>query len=809
MDTHFSTTAFAIQGNRPVSRRIPSVLLAWLSVVILLLFSRAISAQIQIGTIRIVVTDPAGAVIPGALLELTNRLNGYRRSAVSDQEGGAVFNNVPFDEYRLVLEVRGFERAARSVTVRSNLPIELSVRLAIRGATETVEVQAEAGLLRENSSSTELNLDGTSIVRAPGTLRTLQEVVASLPGWASENDGLLHVRGVDDGILFVIDGVPLSDRLDRTVTSGFDTEMINSIHVITGNLPAEFGGKSGAVVAIQPRSGIGQPLVGRLDLAAGSFNARDLSAGVGAGGRKYGFYAEGAASRSDRFLDPVDMRNFHNHGGVARINGRLDWHPSNIDILAFNIGLNGSDFDVTNTLDQETASQHQRQELRDNVESLSWQRSWSAHTVSDLAVFHAFRRAALIGSAFDTPLFASQARHYDRLGLVASVTRDEHGHTLKGGIELARVTPNESFTFAVTNPDAAEEAGISDAALQFDLSSPFIFHDRKTRGQVSCYIQDQFSPIRHLTVSAGLRYDHSWLLADDQQFSPRIGAVYFIQPSRTAIRGSFNRLYMPPQIENLLLSDSEQARSLSPFVSETGGGARVLLEKTSAYEVGFAQDVRGWLKLDAAYWWRNFRNFDDPNVLFSTTVVFPNSVDKGFARGVDLRLDVPERKGWSGYLSYTNQRVLQTGPINGGLFLTDEVIEIGPGTRFIPDHDERNIVAFGVMYRHPNSGLWSAFSGRHESGVPLNAEGEAIEKLKLRSGADLVDFNRLRVKPWTVLNLSLGADLFRRERLQLGLQFDIQNLADRGFAYNFGNPFSGTHFGHPIQFSGRLRLSFR
>ena len=266
---------------------------------------------------------------------------------------------------------------------------------------------------------------------------------------------------------------------------------------------------------------------------------------------------------------------------------------------------------------------------------------------------------------------------------------------------------------------------------------------------------------------------------------------------------------MPPQIENLLLSNSEQARELSPFVTETGGGKVVLPEQTSAYEAGFAQDVRGWFKLDAVYWYRTFRNFDDPNVFFSTTIVFPNSVDSGFARGVDVRLDVPERKGWSAYLSYTNQRVLQTGPINGGLFLTDEAIEIGPGTKFIPDHDVRNVAATGLMYRHRPTGLWAAFSGRHESGVPLELDDDAIEDLMSAPGADLVDFDRQRVKPWTVFGISAGADLFQRERLKLGLQFDIQNLANRRFAYNFGNPFSGTHFGYPRSYGGRLSLSFR
>src|SRR5260370_40198366 len=126
---------------------------------------------------------------------------------------------------------------------------------------------------------------------------------------------------------------------------------------------------------------------------------------------------------------------------------------------------------------------------------------------------------------------------------------------------------------------------------------------------------------------------------------------------------------MPPQIENLLLSSSEQARSLSPFASAAGGGGKIVLpERVSAYEIGFAQDVLGLFRLDGAYWYRSFRNYDDPNVFFNTTIIFPNSVARGFARGVDVRLDVPDRRGWSGYVMYGNSRIVQTGPINRGRF---------------------------------------------------------------------------------------------------------------------------------------------
>jgi hypothetical protein len=229
----------------------------------------------------------------------------------------------------------------------------------------------------------------------------------------------------------------------------------------------------------------------------------------------------------------------------------------------------------------------------------------------------------------------------------------------------------------------------------------------------------------------------------------------------------------------------------------------------SAYEVGFAQNVFGLFKFDAAYWHRSFRNYDDPNVFFNTTIIFPNSVAEGFARGVDVRVDVPERKGWSGYGSYGNARILQTGPINGGLFLADEFIEIGPGTRFIPDQDERNAASFAVTYNLRSKGLWASFLGRYESGMPLEVEDESLDELRSRPGADLVNFERGRVKPWTLFDVSAGWDLLSEERVTVQTQFSVENIANRRFVYNFGNPFSGTHFGYPRRWNAQIKFVFR
>ena len=84
-----------------------------------------------------------------------------------------------------------------------------------------------------------------------------------------------------------------------------------------------------------------------------------------------------------------------------------------------------------------------------------------------------------------------------------------------------------------------------------------------------------------------------------------------------------------------------------------------------------------------------------------------------------------------------------------------------------------------------------------------------FEELMKLPGANLVNFNTGRVKPSFVFGWSGGMDLIQQEHFTLAGQLDIQNVANRDFAYNWGNPFSGTHFGYPRLISGSLKITFK
>jgi outer membrane receptor protein involved in Fe transport len=762
-------------------------------------------AQLQLTRVQGVLLDGQGQPIVAAVIDLTDPLGGTLDSQTSDGSGRFVFPGVAPGRYALRARVTGPDPLIYPLAIDAALPLDVTLRLPPR---ITGLVVVEAPLSRDSVTS-RVSVAGSSLDLVPVRIgaRGIQDVIATLPGWATEDNGLLHIRGIDDGFLYVLDGVPVYERLDQLSGLGPDVSSLDSVSVVTGYIPAEFGYKAGGVIDVRSKS-THEASAGSVEVAQAV--SEGTSGGASGGGRlgsRTTIRMGAVAQTSDRFLDPVHPDNLHNHGTSVGTDGQLTWGAAGRDRVNAGWGAAGATYDVPNTEPQESAAQDQRQRTRQRYVNASWQRTWSPVTVSQLSGYARRAEARLDGSPRDTPLFANAKRSLVRTGAIAALTHQRGRHLVKTGVEIQRLVLDETFSFAVTDEDAAEEAGFSDAALEFDDDAPFVFSGRASPTLWSVFLQDEWHPASALTVSAGVRLDASRLLLDRHQWSPRLGIAYRAAGS-TVVRGSVSRFFQPPQPENLLLSSSEQARALSPFAhDDLGGGAELEPERQWAFEAGVEHWLGLRLRLDAAFWHRAIEHAADPNVFAGTTIIFPNAVAAGRAKGLDVRLEMPRRRGWSGYFNTSVGRVIQTGPITGGLFLEDEIGDLGSGVEFVPDHDQRVVLSGGLSWEHAPTGVSVSMTARHESGTPIQRDDEDDE-LKERPGAELVDFDRGRVAPRTVVSLQGDVPLWRSNRRTVHVRAAVLNLFDATYAYNFGNPFSGTHFGAPRTVTLALRMRF-
>jgi len=774
----------------------------------------ALAAQQQSALIRGLVSGADGQLVAGATVTLLDQLGSRVAATRTEANGRFRLEDVALGTYTLLAEAPPQRSDARIVTVQAALPIDVELTLAARLA-ESVIVQ---GATEAPPVTTRMTISGEMLRQMPPRLpsRGLQHMLATLPGWAGEDNGLLHVRGVDDGVLYVQDGVPVYDRLDAVFGIAPDPAGIGSMSVLTGYIPPEYGLKSGAVIEVQSSNAPRAGWAANVETGIGSDALRSVGAfGGGPLGSRASLGLSVASERSDRFLDPVHSDNLHNEGGVVSGEAHLTVLASDNDLVKINVTGGRSLYQVPHGEAQEEAGQDQRQRLAQDSQAGSWQRFWSDAIVSQLAMYRRHVDADLRSSPTDTPLSASSDRQQGRLGILAGLTYERSRHTVKVGFEAARLQLREDFRFAVTDAKEAEAAEISEHAAAFTVEAPFRFHDRASRNQWAFYAQDRVRATDRFTVDFGIRFDRTHLLIPASQWSPRVGLAYSWPETATTVRASLNRFFQPPQPEHLLLSSSAAARALSPFAgtddkdADDTGGAELEPERQAAWEVGVDQWFAGAVRLDVAYWSRHVRNYADPNVLFGTTIVFPNSVASGHARGLDLRLEMARYRGWSSYVSYAVSKVEQIGPINGGLFLEENILAIGPGTRFTPDHDQRHVSAAGLTYQSVTRGFSASLAAQYGSGTPLDVEEDERADLMERPGAEFADFARGRVRPRTVFDVTLSQTLHRGRRAETSVRVGVLNLTNRAYALNFGNSFSGTHFGAPRTMRAELRIGLQ
>jgi hypothetical protein len=783
----------------------------------------AVPAQTHIGTVQGAVRDPGGALVQGASVRIADPTSGYRQTAQTDAQGEFKFLNVPFHIYTVRVEAAGFQTVEKPIDVETAIPTSVDITLAVATASETVTVTENASLIEADKTSSDTNISQTLLERPLGAVpsRGIEAIVASAPGFAPDDNGRLHPRGSESQVQYVVDGIPITDNLSAIFATSLDARTLRTVEVLTGGISAEFGDKLGGVVNVNTRSGRETPTQGSVTLSGGSFSTGEVGVNFSTRTDKLGLLTNLSATTSQRFLDPPTVENFHNFGRTGKGFLRLDYQLTPNDTLRGTFLAGGTNFRIPNRLAQELAGQDQKQRLRDHSEFVTYERIFSPTTFGQFSFFNRHGTARLTSNPTSTPVVAFQDRTLQNTGGIAAVSLTRGRHNVKVGGQFTVTPVREEFIFYPTTPfdDFADEDGeiVPNPINSFDAARPFRFDGRRTGRMFSAYIQDRFSPFRNFTIDAGIRYDNYKLVIQEDAFSPRIGVAYFIPRTQTTLRASYNRLFQTPPVENLLLASSAEAAALSPLAVVQGqAGVRPILpDKQHVYEVGAQQAVSRFLRLNFTVYQKRIINFGDKDQFFDTGIIFPITISAGRVTGEELRLETADLGGFRAFASYANARAYGVTPINGGLFLGEAVESLdAPGLKFANDHDQRNSAQFQLSYNHERSGLYANFGGRYDSGYPTDVEPGTTRADFAAAGFDPrlfdeIDFERGRTKPRTILNFSVGADLLRERRASLNVQFDVQNLTNTLFLYNFESVFSGTHIGFPRLFSGRLSVRFK
>ncbi len=777
------------------------------------------------GQVRGKVLGPGDEPLPGVTLTLANDLAGSSQQAVSGTDGGFIFYNVPENPYHLRAMLEGFADYHSDVEVRGSVPVEVTVRLTAQfSGSTTVTAEKENVALETEESTTHTDIDKSLVRRfaAPLASRAFESIVLSSPGFSQDENGRYHFQGGHSQQLLVIDGQPIGDQVGVTFSNSLNPAIAEGIEIVTGGVPAEYGEKANGVINVTTRSALGHNgFHGDAGVGAARFSTLEGSAAVGWGGPRSGLFLDLDASRSDHFLDPVSFDNFHNHGDARRIFGRYDQlSESQTDSFRLTGNAGRTDRDVTNLPSQEEAGQNQRVNTQDWNLNFGYQHVASAGWVLDAEAYGRDNTLKLFGSPNDTPVTADQNRSLANQGGNLSFSELAGNNEIKVGAQAKRFPIRESFRFGITDPTFNDPAsdGYNPNLAPYDLTrggTLFDFNAQRTGQYWAGYAQDTLR-VSNLTVNAGLRYDHNSLFETESLLQPRLGAAYYIPATKTVLRASYDRMFITPEYENILLSSSAAAAALVPPAlqgnSELGSGQLFnVSERHTAWNFGVQQGLGSALRLDLSYWKRNVVNAADQDQFFNTGIVFPLNFKGANLHGWNARLDGGPWNGVRGYLSLGHVRALYQNPFVGGLFLDPGAIDTLQGGTFVIDHDQDLQEQLGVFWDIPRSAWWVGVTQRYDSGLVTDAGtlADVLSSPDTAYAAPYINFNSdpQRVKPRDVWSFSLGARL-QQYGLPFEAQLDLLNAFDEKGLYNFQSVFGGTHVIPPRTLAGRIRYVF-
>jgi len=798
-------------------------------------FLRPSHAAGAIGSIRGQLVGPDGQGRKDVVVQLRNALSGFLAEATTGADGSFQFFNVPFNPYLLHADVPGFQTVYRSIDVRSPITLELKLELT-PSLIEKVTVAGDKGVqLETDSSMSHIDIDKSFIAKAPATVasRAMEEIITSTPGFAKDENGRFHFQGAHSQSEYVIDGQTISDQTGATFSNSIDPGIAQSVEVIYGNVPAEYGEKMGAVINLATKSGLGSGSF-KGDVVAGASRFGTYEGGVSAtyGTDKFGMFVSLNGSESDRFLDPVNPASLNNEGKTGRGFLRLDWAPNETDKFRVTALLGGTRRGVPNTFTQDLAGQDQQVTTRDQNFNLGWQHVHSARSFLEVNLFGRFSTFRLDPSANDTPVTAGSDRSLDNYGVNPSMTWIAGVHEFKIGGVFKRIPIDERFSFALTDPNVNDPASsdYNPNLAPYDLTpcsgsrtqscdgTDFKFKDNRTGTYYAGYLQDDIR-LKRLTANLGLRYDHNNLPATDSQLGPRIGLAYSIPESRTVFRISYNRVFYTPEYENILLGSSPAAAALVPPAIQAslalGGGVLLVRgERQNAFDAGFQQSLGSHLRLDVDFWQRQSHFAGDQDQFLNTGIVFPLAFQSGRFHGWNIRLDLAETAGVKGFVSLGHTRAVYVAPPVGGLFLDQGALDALVAGEFLIDHDQALQIQSGWTYDFRSSGFWIGTNVRYDSGlvtgvdpVDLAADPDnafAAPFVRVHSGGS---FDPNRIAPRTIWDFSAGVDL-ARYKAPLSIQFDLLNAFDKPGVYNIESVFGGTHVIPPRTLAARVRYRF-
>jgi len=539
-----------------------------------------------------------------------------------------------------------------------------------------------------------------------GEATPLNQVVLQAPGVVQDSYGQLHVRGDHANVQYRIDGVVIPEAI-----SGFgqslETRFADHIDVLTGALPAQYGYRTAAVVDIQTKQQA-QGDSGSVSYTGGSNGHNEESGEIAGAHGPLSYYLTGSLLKDGTGIEnPTSSRTaLHDQTEQRKGFGTLSYLLGDDSRLNFMFGVSNNHFEIPDVPGQtpqfslagdpavNSATLDARQRERNSFEVLSYQGHVGDATDYQLSYFHRETDVHYSPDPVGDLVFDGIAADVKRRNTADGVQLDSSyalgsTHTLRGGLFFQ----HEKFDVAnLSQVFPADGDGNQTGTTPISITD-----DTRLAGNLwGVYLQDEWQPVKGLTVNYGARYDHADTVVRESQLSPRLGVVWDASAS-LRLHAGFARYFTPPPTEKI------DTTSVAKFAGTTNAlpsdaDTAVKSERSNYFDAGLAWDATPNLSLGLDAYDREVSNLQDEGQFGNALIYSAFNYAKGRVRGLELTANW-KRDAFTAYgnlaFSRAEGKQIVTGQFN---FDPDEITYIASHWVHL-DHDQAVTASAGVSYR--------------------------------------------------------------------------------------------------------------
>jgi hypothetical protein len=628
-------------------------LLTGVGIAILLLTCHPASVWAAAGTVDGVIKDALQRPIQGAQLRLESGAGRVVGRTTTDDQGRFAFTGIAAGTYVVVAEKTGFEVATAVITVSETEGASAELTLAsvkpldVNVALKKLE-EARIGIQPRIGAST-YSITKDAIQAQPGgDNNSITQVVIQAPGVTQDSTqgGSYHVRNEHGNVQYRINGVALPDGVSLFgQNGGLSPRLANSIDLITGSLPAEFGLRTAGIIDVQTKSGAFEP-GGYVGMYGGQYSWINPSAEYRGSVGRFNYFVAGDFLQNSVGINPATSSQMNEpiHDDTKQGHGfaYLEYLVDPTSKLTGIFGTFVGHFEIPNNPDQvpsftvngisdfDSGKVNETQLEQNYYGVVSYLKAVQELTLRG-SLFARYSTLKFNPDALPDLLFNGISQKLVRSSIATGLQADGSyaltpTHTLRGGV----IVNMEHMSVQQSSQVLPAVGGAQSSDIPFD-----IFQSSGKQGQIySVYLQDAWKVLPTVTINGGMRFDYSHGFRDEYQPSPRLNVVWTPTPM-TTVHAGYARYFTPPPL--VFTSTAQQNQFTDTTAApEVTKNATPRSERANYLDAGVTQVIIPGLKVGLDVYWKQATNLLDDGQFGAPVFLTPFNYTRGYNYGVEL-----------------------------------------------------------------------------------------------------------------------------------------------------------------------------